>query len=51
MRQKNNSHQQDIDDLKRQNTMLEAQSLCLLIVYLIRYMFSIRIRHITLCFS
>ncbi|KAG5679074.1 hypothetical protein PVAND_008671 [Polypedilum vanderplanki] len=25
MRRKNNSHQQDIDDLKRQNSMLEAQ--------------------------
>lgn len=26
MRRKNNSHQQDIDDLKRQNSLLEAQS-------------------------
>lgn len=26
MRKKNNSHQQDIEDLKRQNTLLEAQS-------------------------
>lgn len=26
MRRKNNSHQQDIDDLKRQNGLLEAQS-------------------------
>jgi Max protein len=26
MRRKNNSHQQDIDDLKRQNSVLEAQS-------------------------
>lgn len=26
MRRKNNSHQQDIDDLKRQNTVLEQQS-------------------------
>lgn len=26
MRRKNNSHQQDIDDLKRQNNLLEAQS-------------------------
>lgn len=25
MRRKNSSHQQDIDDLKRQNNMLEAQ--------------------------
>lgn len=25
MRRKNNSHQQDIDDLKRQNNVLEAQ--------------------------
>lgn len=25
MRRKNNSHQQDIDDLKRQNSVLEAQ--------------------------
>ncbi|XP_046741106.1 protein max isoform X1 [Diprion similis] len=29
MRRKNTSHQQDIDDLKRQNTLLESQSLCL----------------------
>lgn len=26
MRRKNNSHQQDIEDLKRQNSLLEAQS-------------------------
>lgn len=26
MRRKNNSHQQDIDDLKRQNILLETQS-------------------------
>lgn len=26
MRRKNNSHQQDIDDLKRQNSLLESQS-------------------------
>lgn len=26
MRRKNNSHQQDIDDLKRQNSLLETQS-------------------------
>lgn len=28
MRRKNNSHQQDIDDLKRQNNQLESQSGC-----------------------
>lgn len=27
MRRKNNSHQQDIEDLKRQNNLLEAQSM------------------------
>lgn len=26
MRKKNNSHQQDIEDLRRQNSLLEAQS-------------------------
>ncbi|CAH0551828.1 unnamed protein product [Brassicogethes aeneus] len=29
MKKKNNSHQQDIDDLKRQNNLLEAQSIVL----------------------
>lgn len=29
MRKKNNSHQQDIEDLKRQNSLLEAQSVFL----------------------
>lgn len=28
MRKKNNSHQQDIEDLKRQNSLLESQSEC-----------------------
>lgn len=31
MRKKNNSHQQDIEDLKRQNSLLEAQSKYLII--------------------
>jgi Max protein len=28
MRRKNSAHQQDIDDLKRQNSLLESQSEC-----------------------
>lgn len=37
MRRKNTSHQQDIDDLKRQNSLLESQSLYLLYIYIFIY--------------